>query len=64
MMGKKRDKAIEIGHKAIEQYMTLIAQVDALASPMVHIMIKPKSLMKEALDLSNELDSLRGDTND
>lgn len=64
MMGKKRDKAIEIGHKAIEQYMTLIAQVDALASPMVQMMIEPKVLMKEALELSDELDSLRGDTDD
>lgn len=64
MMRKKRDKAIEIGHNAIEQYMTLIAQVEALASPMMQMMIEPKTLMKEALKLIDELDSLRGDTND
>lgn len=56
-MGKKKQLA-EIAHEAIEAYMTLIAQVDALASPMLQEMIEPKRLLKEAMDMSDRVEKI------
>lgn len=56
-MGKKKQLA-EIAHEAIEAYMTLIAQVDALANPMLQEMIEPKRLLKEAMDMSDRVEKI------
>lgn len=56
-MGKKKLLA-KIAHEAIEGYMTLIAQVDALASPMMAAMIEPKRLLKEAMDMGDRVEEI------
>lgn len=61
-MGKKQNKAIEIGQKAIESYMILIAQVEAIANPMVKDMLEIDKLRKDAFKMYDELDSLRGES--
>lgn len=52
-MGKKKQLA-NIANEAIEAYMTLIAQVDAMA-PMLKAMVDTDNLLEEAIDMSNRV---------
>lgn len=56
-MGKKKQLA-KIAHEAIEAYMILIAQIDALGTPMVRAIINPGSLQKEAMDMSDRVEKI------
>lgn len=57
---KKKKQLAEIANEAIEAYMTLIAQVDAMANPMIQLMIEPKRLLKEAMDMSDRVEAIMG----
>lgn len=56
-MGRKKQLA-DVAHEAIEAYMTLIAQVDAMASPALKAMIDPKDLLKQAIDMSDRIEKI------
>lgn len=58
-MGKKK-QLDKVAREAIEDYMTLIAQVDGLANPMMQAMIEPKRLMSHALDLFARVEKIMG----
>lgn len=55
---EKNKQLQEVAYEAIQAYMTLIAQVDALGSPMLKAMVEPDNMYKEAMGMTERIEEI------